>query len=80
MKILKSLYKTYKLKEKEHTLSTRKEVILLNLSDELSVEDSIALFEDINNTFINKLERRLDSINKEKGHIEQFLTLKEYYS
>ncbi len=79
MKILKSLYKAYKIKEKKHTLSTRKEVILLNLSDELSIEDSIALFEDINTTFINKLERRLSSINKEKEHIEQFLTLKEYY-
>jgi len=74
MELFKNLHTKYKTKEKIVEISTRKETVLFNLFNELTVIESVKLYEEVNEVFISKLERKLEVINSEKECIEKFLS------
>lgn len=74
MKIFKSLHAKYKAKERENEVSTRQETILFNIFDDLTVIESVKLYEEVNSVFVDKLSRKLEIINSEKDCIEKFLS------
>ena len=75
MKLFKNLHTKYKAKEKVVEISTRKETVLFNLFNELTVIESVKLYEEVNSVFVSKLQRKLEVINEEKDCIEKFLSL-----
>jgi hypothetical protein len=75
MKLFKNLHTKYKAKEKIVEISTRKETVLFNLFNELTVIESVKLYEEVEAVFNSKLQRKLEIINSEKDCIEKFLSL-----
>jgi len=74
MKTVKHWWNSRQIKEKIVEISTRKETVLFNLFNELTVIESVKLYEEVNEVFISKLERKLEVINEEKECIERFLS------
>lgn len=62
-----------KLKQTE--ISTAREVILFNLSNELTIEESLNLFKDVRDVFTNKMQQKLVDVSNEKIALEQFLSI-----
>ena len=62
-----------KLKQAE--ISTAREVTLFNLSNELTIEESLILFKDVRDVFTNKMQQRLVDVSNEKVALEQFLSI-----
>ena len=63
----------YNTTEKRVSIETAKETILFNLLNELSTEESITLFNQVENIFLNKMNNRLQDKTKEKNILENFL-------
>lgn len=63
----------YNTTEKRVSIETAKETILFNLLNELSTEESITLFNQVETIFTNKMNNRLLDKTKEKNILENFL-------
>lgn len=63
----------YNTTEKRVSIETAKETILFNLLNELSTEESITLFNEVETIFTNKMNNRLQDKTKEKNILENFL-------
>lgn len=63
----------YNTTEKRVSIETAKETILFNLLNELSTEESITLFNQVETIFTNKMNNRLQDKTKEKNILENFL-------
>ena len=63
----------YNTTEKRVSIETAKETILFNLLNELSTEESITLFNQVETIFTNKMNNRLLDKTKEKYILENFL-------
>lgn len=63
----------YKIKEKEQTISTRKETLIFNLFDDLTVIETVKLYEEVDKQFREKLKKKLEIINAEKECLDEFL-------
>lgn len=63
----------YNTTEKRVSIETAKETILFNLLNELSTEESITLFNEVETIFTNKMNNRLLDKTKEKNILENFL-------
>ena len=63
----------YNITEKRVVLETARETILFNLLNELSTEESIMLFNEVEIIFLNKMNNRLQVKAKEKVLLENFL-------
>ena len=63
----------YNTTEKRVSIETAKETILFNLLNELSTEESITLFNQVETIFLNKMNNRLQDKTKEKNILENFL-------
>jgi hypothetical protein len=74
MKVFKNLHTKYKAKEKIVEISTRKETVLFNLFNDLTVIESVKLYEEVEAIFNSKLSKKLEVINSEKECIEKFLS------
>ena len=75
-KKLNHWWNSRKIKEKQQTISTRKETIIFNLFDELSVGETVKLFEEVEEQFREKLQRKLEIVNLEKECLDKFLNSK----
>jgi hypothetical protein len=71
---IKSWRENRKQSNHERELMTRKETILYNLLNDLTTEESLNMFEDINSLFLSNVNSRLQSISEEKLLIEKFLS------
>jgi hypothetical protein len=74
MKVFKNLHTKYKAKEKIVEISTRKETVLFNLFNDLTVIESVKLYEEVEAVFVSKLNKKIEVINEEKDCIEKFLS------
>lgn len=72
---LKNWWQKRQEKIKQQDFSTAREVILFNLSNELTTEESINLFKDVRDVFTNKMQQRLVDISQEKVALENFLSV-----
>lgn len=63
----------YNTTEKRVSIETAKETILFNLLNDLSTEESITLFNQVETIFTNKMNNRLLDKTKEKNILENFL-------
>lgn len=72
--IVKNWWQKRQEKIKQQDFSTAREVILFNLSNELTTEESINLFKDVRDVFTNKMSQRLIDVSQEKIALEQFLS------
>ena len=72
-KQIKHWWNYRKIKEKEQTISTRKETIIFNLFDDLSIIETVHLYQDIEKNFKGKLTRKLEIVNAEKECLDKFL-------
>jgi len=59
-------------KVKQTEISTARESILFLLSNELTTEESVNLFNDVYSVYVNRMNQRLVEINNEKVVLEQF--------
>lgn len=75
MKIVKHWWQSRQIKEKIVEISTRKETVLFNLFNELTVIESVKLYGEVEAVFNSKLQKKLEIINEEKECIEKFLSL-----
>lgn len=73
MKIVKHWWQKRQIRERENEVSTRQETILFNIFDDLTVVESVNLFEEVHSVFVDRLTRKLEIINQEKECIEKFL-------
>jgi len=73
--IVKNWWQRRQEKLKQQDFSTAREVILYNLSNDLTTEEQINLFKDVSDVFTNKMVSRLDSISREKIVLERFLDI-----
>lgn len=71
--IVKNWWQKRQERLKQEDFSTAREVILFNLSNELTTEESINLFKDVRDVFTNKMQQRLVDVSQEKIALEQFL-------
>ncbi|HSE99782.1 MAG TPA: hypothetical protein VLA48_02710 [Nitrososphaeraceae archaeon] len=62
-----------KIKEKEQTFSTRKETLIFNLFDDLSIIETVKLYEEVEVQFREKLKKKLEIVNAEKECLDKFL-------
>lgn len=62
----------YSKKEKASDLINRREMTMTNLIVELTTEESIQMFEEVEVLFKNAMEKRLKRINEEKLAIEKW--------
>jgi len=60
-------------KEIKTEIERNKETILYNLTENKSTEQSIEMFNDISEQFINLMAERLEKISQEKSVLESFL-------
>ena len=70
---IKTWNKKRKEAEHEKSLVTRRETIMFNLLNELSIEESLTMFTDVEALFRNKVVSKLSSTSKEKILMEAFL-------
>jgi len=61
-------------KEIKTEIERNKETILYNLLENKSTEQSIEMFNDISEQFINLMAERLEKISQEKSVLERFLS------
>jgi len=61
-------------KEIKTEIERNKETILYNLTENKSTEQSIEMFNDISEQFINLMAERLEKISQEKSVLERFLS------
>lgn len=61
--------------EQENRVSVAKETIIYSLFNELSTEQSVALFKEISEDFRDKMSNRLNNISSEKEILENFCKL-----
>ena len=62
-----------KIKERQKELQKAKECILYNLTNNLSTEESIDMFNEVAETFCDLKAKRLERITEEKTNLENFL-------
>lgn len=62
-----------KISRHEQELVTRRETIMYNLFNDLSTEESLNMFRDVNSLFLNSMNSRLNSISEESLLIVKFL-------
>lgn len=60
-------------KELKTEIERNKETILYNLLENKSTEQSIEMFNDISEQFINLMAERLEKVSEEKSVLESFL-------
>ena len=61
-------------KEIKTEIERNKETILYNLTENKSTEQSIEMFNDISEQFINLMVERLKRVSEEKSVLEKFLS------
>jgi adenine-specific DNA methylase len=61
-------------KEIKTEIERNKETILYNLLENKSTEQSIEMFSDISEQFINLMAQRLEKVSEEKSVLERFLS------
>lgn len=62
-----------KIELHEKELVTRRETIMFNLLNDLTTEESLNMFKDVNSLFLNSVSNRLQSISEESLLIVNFL-------
>ena len=62
-----------KIELHEKELVTRRETIMFNLLNDLTTEESLDMFKDVNSLFLNSVNNRLRSISEESLLIKKFL-------
>lgn len=62
-----------KIELHEKELVTRRETIMFNLLNDLTTEESLNMFKDVNSLFLNSVSNRLQSISDESLLIVNFL-------
>lgn len=75
MKIIQNWWEKKQEKIKEAEFSNARETILFNLSNNLTTEESVNLFKDVSDVFINKMQSRLLAVSLEKEVLENFLSV-----
>lgn len=73
--IVKNWWQKRQERLKQEDFSTAREVILFNLSNELTTEESINLFKDVRDVFTNKMQQKLVDVTQEKVALESFLSV-----
>lgn len=72
---IKNWWQKRQEKLKQTEISTARESILFNLSNELTTEESINLFKDVRDVFTNRMQQRLVDVSQEKVVLKQFLNV-----
>jgi hypothetical protein len=54
-------------------LESRKKGVIYNLTNDLSVEESIVMFKSVSESFLTLMREKLEKTNNEKSAIEKFL-------
>jgi hypothetical protein len=54
-------------------LESRKQGVIYNLTNDLSVEESIVMFKSVSESFLTLMREKLEKTNNEKSAIEKFL-------
>lgn len=62
-----------KIELHEKELITRRETIMFNLLNDLTTEEGLNMFKDVNSLFLNSVNNRLQSISEESLLIVKFL-------
>jgi hypothetical protein len=70
---IKTWNKKRKEIEHEKSLVTRRETIMFNLLNDLSIEESLNMFIDVESLFRNKVVSKLSDTSKDKILMESFL-------
>ena len=69
----------YLQNRKEKERQTEKEIMFDNimhlLTEKLSLEESIEMFEEVKESFTNSCKEQLDSVNRDKSVLEKFLSV-----
>ena len=69
----------YLQNRKEKERQTEKEMMFDNimhlLTEKLSLEESIEMFEEVKESFTNSCKEQLDSVNRDKSVLEKFLSV-----
>lgn len=58
----------------EQELSNRLETIMYNILNDMTTSESIDMFKNVHNLFLNKMESRLIMAKEEQARIENFLS------